>query len=1020
MMGLYFLVLFAVGILRPIRNTLALDGLAEGDFYQVYLISAVVILFAPAFNHVADRVAWRKLIPATAAFFALNLIGFRAIYSEGSAALGMVFYGWYDLFAAALVTQFFMAVQVFFNARDAKSAVPLVIAAGSLGATLGGLTTGALAQTVGTPNLLLVAAAFVAVFSLALPFLWAGHPSVRSPGSPVKRRGASVTRRDFVRVFSNRQIRLIAGLVLVTVVVKTLVDYEFNEAVAAYAGDRDAISSFQGYVFGAINWLPILILLPLGPVIKRWGVGFAVLLLPVAMLGFTTALAVAFSVWTATLAKAGDATFRYSAERTGREILYIPVPTELKLKAKAYVDVAVEKGLGKALSGLLIFVLLAFIDYRRVAWVALALSAVWCLMALAAKRQYVLALADSIRGRFANLDGGFASLTERSTLAMVESALRGDTVEVGFGLDLVEQAGSVDAGHLADELELLLGHPEPEVRRRVLRLLGRFPDLVPADRIRERLEDDVEPVRVAAVHALIARSEGDEQRETILAEQMRSKSTRERCATLAWLASAIAVTPGMRVLASRHLHALLPEAESETGPLVEALARMDSDTRKEIALAAGLLESGPAASSILTTLLDDEDDEVAAAAVRSAGLVGSTDLQKALISTLAHPSLRGEARHALVAAADHPVDLCARSLLDPKEHPIVRRTLPSVLGGMGGPDPVRILSALVIDGEADRALRYQALKTLNKLRASNGDGLALDTASVVSAAIDEAQEGKRLAGLRASLVGAGSGRPQTPGVELLGRALTEAWEDRREAAFRLLGLVFSPDEVYRSHFAVTRTEERARANALEWLERTVGRDVFIRVLPVLATEPDRRPPHANSDSDRVLDELAGGPDPWLSTVAGWIRGGEERSADEVGQRLELIEKVFLLQRVDLLQGARSSHLGLLASIAEEVDVEPGEVLIRAGDLNDCLYVIVRGAVELSGVADHTLAAGPNTPFGTWSLIDTDPSVVGARALEATRLIRITRSDFQELLSDHPELAAGILQGLARRVRALVT
>ena len=135
--------------------------------------------------------------------------------------------------------------------------------------------------------------------------------------------------------------------------------------------------------------------------------------------------------------------------------------------------------------------------------------------------------------------------------------------------------------------------------------------------------------------------------------------------------------------------------------------------------------------------------------------------------------------------------------------------------------------------------------------------------------------------------------------------------------------------------------------------------------------------------------------------------------------MNLIEKVFLRQKVDLLQGARSSHLGLLATIAEEVAAEPGEVLLRAGEFNDSLYVIVRGAVELSGVGDQKLTSRENTPFGTWSLIDSDPSVVGARAVEPTRLIRITRGDFQELLADHPELATGILQGLARRVRSLV-
>ena len=73
----------------------------------------------------------------------------------------------------------------------------------------------------------------------------------------------------------------------------------------------------------------------------------------------TGALAAAVWLSTAALAVAVGArttekTFRYSAERTGREILYVPVPEDIKLKAKSYIDVAVEKGLGKALSGVLI------------------------------------------------------------------------------------------------------------------------------------------------------------------------------------------------------------------------------------------------------------------------------------------------------------------------------------------------------------------------------------------------------------------------------------------------------------------------------------------------------------------------------------------------------------------------------------------------------------------------------------------------------------------------------------------
>jgi CRP-like cAMP-binding protein len=135
--------------------------------------------------------------------------------------------------------------------------------------------------------------------------------------------------------------------------------------------------------------------------------------------------------------------------------------------------------------------------------------------------------------------------------------------------------------------------------------------------------------------------------------------------------------------------------------------------------------------------------------------------------------------------------------------------------------------------------------------------------------------------------------------------------------------------------------------------------------------------------------------------------------------MDLIEKVFLLQKIDLLQDARSAHLALLASIAEEVEVEPGTVLIRQDEPTDALYVVIDGVVDLEGVANQNLQAGEGRAFGTWALIDEAPSLVTATARAHVRLLRITRTDFYDLLADHSELALGLLQGLARRVRTLV-
>ncbi len=1040
MMGLYFLVLFAVGILRPIRNALALDGLAETRFYQVYLVSAVVILAVPPYNRLADRVPWRILIPGVAAFFAVTLVVLRLLYSEGSTAFGMVFYGYYDLFAAALVTQFFMAIQVFFNARDSKSAIPLVIIGGSLGATFGGFTTGLLSEALGTPNLMLVAAFFIGLFAAGLPFVWAGYPPIESPGR-VSRGPKRLSTSEFVRVFSNRHIRLIAGLVLITVLVKTMVDYEFNEITALYAGDRDAISSFQGWVLGATQWLPIMVLLTLGPILKRWGVGTVVLILPVVMLFASVGLALVFTVWMAVVAKASDTTFRYSAERTAREVLYVPVPTDLKLRAKAYIDMAMEKGVGKVLSALVIFLLLQRMGLAQIPWVIAALSGVWLVMALAVRREYLSTLGDSIRGRFASFHGSFASLTERSTLGLVEEALRGEPVQVAFALDLVEQAGSVDAEPLADEMELLLAHESPEIRARVLRLLARFPGLVPEERVRRQISDPSREVREAVVVALAAGRPAD--REEVLREFLQSPESAVRHATLATLARGEVECDQQAVLGREYveerLAGLVPmrgsEATTTEGDGVDLPD--DPEVREELALALGLLEEDGSWPEVLAALLEDPEPRVARAALLSAGVLGREGLTPRMVAALADPPLRESARAALARQGAGVVELLEEWLTDPKREMEVRRQIPGVMARIPDQRAVDALLRFLRDPGDDRVAEFRAVKALSKLRIrpDAGDGLEFDRLSVLSVLSvlrREVGAAGRYAAHRRALA---SDDRRDAGTQLLLPALDEAWDECQEVAFRCLGLIFPPDGVYRAYLTLTRGDERSRANAVEWLDETVGRELFAAIEPVLDREEARASRSAGAARpEAALKELTRDRSRWLARLAAWTlnehrttetvaldsaEGDREGTAHDGSERMDRIEKVFLLQKVDLLEEAKSSHLALLASIAEEVEVSEGEVLVRQGQTNESLYIVVRGSVELRGMGDQVLVAHEDTPFGTWALIDSDPSMVAARAAEPSRLLRIKRSDFHDLLADHPELAMGMLQGLARRLRSIV-
>jgi hypothetical protein len=346
----------------------------------------------------------------------------------------------------------------------------------------------------------------------------------------------------------------------------------------------------------------------------------------------------------------------------------------------------------------------------------------------------------------------------------------------------------------------------------------------------------------------------------------------------------------------------------------------------------------------------------------------------------------------------------------------------------------------VVAPETDQLLDYRTLKALSQIRAKD-PALDFDTERVHASIRREVEAAARYDRARRCIEELAL---EGPATALLRKSLDEAWSERQEGVFRLLGLLYPADALYRAYLAVSGGERSSRANAIEWLEETLERTMFERIAPVLGETGSME----ELDPFVSLGALLRDGDPWIAHTAvaatseidqPWSRavlrdiidsGRHGEVGDLAGRRLreetesgegtmDLIEKVFLLQTIDLLQDARSAHLALLASIAEEVEADAGTVLIRQDEPTDALYVVVEGQVELDGVAGQQLEADEGEAFGTWALIDEAPSLVTATVAEPSRLLRITRSEFYDLLADHPELALGLLQGLARRVRTLV-
>jgi len=134
--------------------------------------------------------------------------------------------------------------------------------------------------------------------------------------------------------------------------------------------------------------------------------------------------------------------------------------------------------------------------------------------------------------------------------------------------------------------------------------------------------------------------------------------------------------------------------------------------------------------------------------------------------------------------------------------------------------------------------------------------------------------------------------------------------------------------------------------------------------------------------------------------------------------LTTIEKVIILQEVDIFQHLSTENLAHLATIAEEVEFPKDATIFKQGGIADSMYMVLSGKVLLDQDGREVMIASENDAFGTWALFDDEPRVVNATTLEHSHLLRIDEEDFLDLLSDNVRITQGVLKSLVTRVRKL--
>lgn len=132
-----------------------------------------------------------------------------------------------------------------------------------------------------------------------------------------------------------------------------------------------------------------------------------------------------------------------------------------------------------------------------------------------------------------------------------------------------------------------------------------------------------------------------------------------------------------------------------------------------------------------------------------------------------------------------------------------------------------------------------------------------------------------------------------------------------------------------------------------------------------------------------------------------------------------VDKVLCLQNVDIFRHATTEMLAFIASIAKETVLIPKQTIFEEEDISDAMYVVVHGQVRLEKRGTEVMVATAGQSVGTWALLDHQPRLMTATAIDSVLLLKIGRDDFYDLLSDHEEITPAMFRAIIERVHTLI-
>ena len=1002
----------------------------------VYLAAAAAsISTGLTYTHLKDRLAFTPLMVGTlgllfvlVCLMRLGLSAFQASWLVFSMMVA------YRLISILTDLEFWAVAARLYDVQQSKRLFSLIGSGEVTARILGAFSVPLLVMWLGVANLLWISAAGLLLCALILSAIVRSFPEVRGQSTETVSSGEETRPRkkqSIGPIWRNRYFKLVFLLAFCAVLGKYFVDFAFLTQMQTRWQAVENLASFFGLFSGVTQVINLLIRAFISSrLLNRFGVGVGLLVLPVAHIICTFAIAAVASApaamfWLVIANQGFYKTLKHPLDNPSFKILYQPLPRRERLAAQIVVE-AIVTPLAIALAAVLIIVLggLGNTSTSALTYLMLANFAAWTIVASFVFREYGTALVRALEKR--SLDRTSFSIEDEKSVTLIRSKLTSEYPEdVIFALDLLQR---VDSASIEERWSELLTHPSDDVRRYVLMQIETHRPKSLADAVGRLVSHEGVPV-VKAVGLRALAALGDPTN-----------------------------------LVAGHLHD--PDRAVERGALIGVLQtreRSNGAARAQQRLEELAIAPEPAdrvlackvlgdtvwheTSSILLSLLEDGDRQVRCAALRAAGKRRDPSTLEIVIRQLEEPRFRADASRALRDAPTEAAPLLAKAIVDPGFSSQARARMARLAGRLSSFDQHAALwHAYQSFGEPVRQEALLASSARGYSDRDNGESVMLNR---IESEVEEIAWGL---GVLRDLRGESAFQP-------LVESLRAEIEQSRDRVLLLLSFIYNRQSILTARDNLQSSSREKRAYAAEILEVTLAQEVKELTLPL--TEDlapgerlerlERRFPQKRRHWTWLLREIFARDD---RKICNWTKAcaiyGAATSSSSKGFKDDLarlskgtnllvaetsrwalqadghdrsrgmltIEKVILLKGVGMFAHTSEDILADVAAILEEVELSAGEPVFHKGEQGDSMYIIIHGRVRIFDGEKTINFLGEREIFGELALLDPEPRSASVEAVEETQLFRLERGTLFELMEDSVSVVSGIMHVLCSRLRRM--